>query len=120
VPSLDQKTQNAIDASQALIDLLVRCGELHWPARIHRIRDALQDYELDRAVSVYESLPMGGMGGLLDLYLCKENGHTIRDVAADNKTLGAAIGALGKSIGNLRVYMQYEIDNPLVTVPDAA
>ena len=120
MPTLEDKRQNAIDASRALITLLVRCGELHWPARIHRILDELTDYKLDDAIDCYQAIPMGSMGGLLDLILCTENGHTVRNADADNALLGAAIGALGKTIGNLRVYMRHELDHPLVPIPDAA
>ena len=117
--TLDAKRQNAIAAARALITLLERCRVQGWPSYIYPILDALNEYELDRAIHLYKVIPMPNMGGFLDLVLSEQNGHSVRDYDRDNELLEETRGALGKSIGNLRVFMEYELDHPLVHIPDA-
>ena len=52
------------------------------------------------------------------LYISKQNGHNAEDYEAENKLLEQCRGAVSKSIGNLRVYMQYQLNHPLVQVPN--
>jgi hypothetical protein len=119
VPSLDEKRENAIAAAKSMITLLERCGASAWAARMYPILNSLEARDLDDAITRYKEIPMTGMGGFLDLILSEEGGHTIRDYDADNKLLERTRGALGKTIGNLRVCLKYEFDRPLVTIPDA-
>jgi len=119
VPSLDEKRENAIAAAKAMLTLLERCREFDWAARFYPVLDSLEAYDLNNAVARYEEIPFANMGGFLDLLLCKENGHTVRDVDSDNQLLGSIRAALTLAIANLVVYLKNQLDQPLVAVPDA-
>lgn len=118
MPSLDEKVDNAISATAALIKFLEHRQEFGWADRFYPILHALKSYELDQAIRLYKSIPMPNMGGFLDLVISEQNGHNVKDYEKDNKLLGECHGAVSKSIGNIRVYIQYELDHPLVEVPD--
>ena len=118
MPTLEEKNKNAVEAVNQLIALLERCKELGWASVFHPIKDALEAFENERAIRLYGNIPMPNMGGFLDLILCKENGHTIRDYDDDNKLLDKLNGVLSKTISNIRIYINYEKDRPLVKVPN--
>ena len=61
---------------------------------------------------------MPNMGGFLDLILSDTNGHIVRDYDKDNELLDKLRCAVSKTIVNLRVYINYELDKPLVKVPN--
>jgi len=80
------------------------------------VKDALSDYDLDKAISSYKSIPMPNMGGFLDLILCKENGHTVRDKEIDNNLLINLGSSLSQTINNLEIYMTRKIDKAEVKI----
>ena len=118
MPTLEEKHENAVEAVNQLIALLERCKEYWWASKFYPIKDALEDLEYDRAIDLYGKIPMPNMGGFLDLILSDTNGHIVRDYDKDNKLLDKLRDAVSKTIGNLRVYINYELDKPLVKVPN--
>jgi len=118
MPTLKLKNKNAIDAVTQLVFLLERCKEYNWAEHFYPILDALKELDYDRAIELYRQIPMPNMGGLLDLYLCDSNGHTIRDLHKDNKLLIEIRGAVSVSLGNLEIYLKNETDRPLVHIPN--
>jgi len=119
MPDLGQKVENASQAVRALIALLERCRENSWAAHFYPIADALEACEIDKAIALFELIPMPNMGGFLDLVLSEQNGHEVRDYEQDNNLLNACRSSVSKTIGNLRVFVEYELDYPTVEVPDA-
>jgi len=107
---LEAKRLNCLEAVTELLALLERCKAFNWAGRFHAVKDALSDYDLDKAISLYKSIPMPNMGGFLDLILCKENGHSVRDKEIDNKLLINLGSSLSQTISNLEIYMTKKID----------
>lgn len=116
MPSLEEKSANAIEALTQLIAHLEQCNEYGWASRFYPIREAVENLEYDKAIRLFKLIPMPSMGGFLDLILCKENGHDVQNYTEANELLGKLRGAVSKSIGNLRVYIEYQIDHELVRV----
>ncbi|MBJ6802675.1 hypothetical protein [Geomonas propionica] len=117
MPILQAKKENAIDAVSQLIALLERCREYGWASKFIPIKDALVDLDFDKAIHLYSRIPMPNMGGFLDLILSERNGHLVRSYDEDNALLEMLRGVVSQAIGNLRLYLSYEIDRPLVKVP---
>ncbi len=117
MPTLQEKTENAIDAVTQLVALLERCREFRWASKFIPIKDALEDLDFDKALFLYSRIPMPNMGGFLDLILAEINGHQIRSYEEDNAVLDQLRGAVSKTFGNLHLYLSKEIDYPLVAVP---
>lgn len=120
MPTLEEKCANAIDAVDQMIVLLERCSEKGWSGRFRAIRNALTAGDLAWAIQQWSQTPMGTMGGLLDLILCVENGHTVRDLNSDNELLGKLVGCVSQTLANIRVFTDYKIDKPIVHVPSGA
>jgi hypothetical protein len=55
-----------------------------WAAVFAEIENALAAKDEASAVQLFTSIPMVNMGGFLDLYLCRDNGHETSDPALDN------------------------------------
>lgn len=117
MPTLEEKHNNAIEAINQLIALLERCKEYGWVSEFYPIKDALEDMDYDKAIDLYGQIPMPNMGGFLDLILSDINGHLVRDNDKDNELLNKLRDAVSRTISNLRVYINYELDKPLVEVP---
>lgn len=117
MPSLEEKSENAFEALTQLIAHLERCNEYTWAGRFYPVKEAIESFEFEKAIRLYKLIPMPNMGGFLDLVLCKENGHNVQSYAEANELLGKLQGAVSKSIGNLRVYIEYQIDHELLNVP---
>ena len=117
MPTLEQKTENAIDAVNQLIVLLERCREYNWASKFYPIKDALDALDYDKAIELFSRIPMPNMGGFLDLIISDINGHRVRDYEQDNELLNQLRGSVSETIGNLRAYLNYEIDKQLVSVP---
>jgi hypothetical protein len=120
MPTLQEKKENAIDAVGQLIALLERCREYGWASKFIPIKDALEDHDFDKAIYLFSCIPMPNMGGFLDLILSAQNGHLIRNYEEDNALLEKFRGLVSKTISNLRLYLSYEIDRPLVKIPRGA
>ncbi len=117
MPTLEEKHNNAIEAINQLIALLERCKEYGWASEFYPIKDALEDMDYDKAIDLYGPIPMPNMGGFLDLILSDINGHLVRDYDKDNELLNKLRDAVSRTISNLRVYINYELDKPLIEVP---
>lgn len=117
MPTLQEKKENAIDAVGQLIALLERCRVSGWAATFIPIKEALEYLDFHQAIYLYSCIPMPNMGGFLDLVLSEQNGHVIRNYEEDNALLVKLGGVVSKTISNLRLYLSYEIDRPLVDVP---
>lgn len=117
MPTLQEKKENAIDAVGQLIALFERCHVVGWAATFIPIKDALDDLDFHKAIYLYSCVPMPNMGGFVDLVLSEQNGHVIRNYEEDNALLEKLRGVVSKTISNLRLYLNYEIDRPLVEVP---
>ena len=117
---LEVKRQNSLQAVTELIVLLERCKEFNWASKFYPVKDALSDYDLDKAITSYRHIPMPNMGGFLDLILCKENGHTVRNEEIDNKLLISIGGALSQTISNLEVYITKKTDKEEVIIPNGS
>jgi hypothetical protein len=117
---LEQRVENALDATKELIAFFVRVRELHWPAHFHPIADALIALDIDRATQLYERIPKVNMGGLLDLFICKQNGHATQDEARDNQLYLRLVGQLSTTLDNLHQYVTKEICRPLIAIEKGA
>ena len=66
---IEVKRQNSLEAVRELIALLERCNAFNWSGKFHYVNDALEAYDLDKAIILYKRIPMPNMGGFLDLIL---------------------------------------------------
>jgi hypothetical protein len=117
---LEARVENALDATKELIVFFVRVRELQWPAHFHPIADALAALDVDKAIQMYERIPKVNMGGLLDLFICKQNGHTTQDETRDNQLYLRLVGQLSTTLDNLHQYTTREIFRPLVAIEKGA
>ena len=115
---IEVKRQNSLEAVRELIALLERCNAFNWAGKFHNVKDALEAYDLDKAITSYKRIPMPNMGGFLDLILCKENGHNVRDRDVDNELLITIGSALSQAMYNLDVYINKKVDKNEVIVPN--
>lgn len=115
----EEKVRNAADAVQELIALFVRCN-VNWASYYHPILDALKDLNVDRALYLEKNIPKVNMGGLLDLIICVENGHTTTDPDRDNKLFLMLVGQVSKTFGNLKQYVEHGVNKPNVPIVKGA
>ena len=74
---MEPKTKKLILALKETIDLLNKHGVIYWANLLENDRDRIIQadyYGIEHLLSTF-----GGMGSFNDLYICKENGHTIED-----------------------------------------
>ena len=93
---------NALNAVNALSTFMRSKGMEGWAKRYEVISRALEENNIQHAVSQEEHIPKGGMGGLTDLYICKENGHITDNPETDNTLLMKYIGQVSQAFSQLR------------------
>lgn len=72
-----KKAEKLISHLAEAISILQKHGENHWANWLEKDKVLLEKsdyYGIEHLLSAY-----GGMGGFNDLYICKENGHTIEN-----------------------------------------
>ena len=85
--------QSAVDAFVAVLESERLQG---FVASFRAIADALRTGDIQHAVEIFESVPVGGMGGLSDIY------------ASDQPTFDRAWGAVGRAFADLRAEIRRE------------
>ena len=113
MPSLDDKRHEAVEAVNQLTTLLARCEEFYWASVLYPIKDALENWDLDEAVTMYRAIPMTGMGGFPDLVLSELNGHIVRDYYDDNAVLKSLTASLRQAMAALDACVQHGEEPPL-------
>ncbi len=98
----EERRVKAIDAVNALSEFMYSKGMDGWAKKYEVISKALEENNIQHAVSQEDYIPKGGMGGLTDLYICKENGHTTSDPEKDNALLLQYIGLVSQAFAQLR------------------
>jgi hypothetical protein len=71
------KTEKLISYLADAISMLQRHGVTHWATWLEKDKNLLEKsdfYGIEHLLSAF-----GGMGSFNDLYICKENGHSIED-----------------------------------------
>ncbi len=111
----EEKVQNARDAVEELIAFFVRCN-VNLAKYYHPISDALKDLDVDRALAMEKDIPKVNMGGLLDLYICTENGHITRDEEKDNRLFATLVEQVSETFSNMRLYIGHGFNNPTVPI----
>ncbi|WP_280547316.1 hypothetical protein [Halomonas sp. 11-S5] len=92
----------ALNEVNAFVSFLRSRGLEAWAKRYEVLSRALAEGNIQHAVAQEKSIPKGGMGGLTDLYICKENGHKTENPENDNETLMKHIGQVSQAFSQLR------------------
>lgn len=95
-------SQGATSAVSELVLFFRRCGVTGWAKRYAAIQSALEHGDLNRAIDLEANIPKGGMGGLYDLYICKENGHSTANPDSDNDLLNKLLDSVSQEFAALR------------------
>jgi hypothetical protein len=95
-----EKIQNAIEATSAFVSTLRAENLAHWQTRFEEIETALRSGDAPLAIRLDQQILVGGMGSLSDHY------------AENQREFDQRWGACSKSIANLRIYLEFEIDRP--------
>lgn len=106
--NLQEKAQITIQAVEDLVKLLDRCQARHWSAKFQSILAALLESNHQLAINKFKEIPMVNMGGFLDLILCEENGHIIRNLQEDNDLLQSFSGEVLTSFDDLESFLSTE------------
>ena len=93
---------SALNAINALSTFMRSKGMEGWAKRYEVIARALEENNIQHAVNQEERIPKGGMGGLTDLYICKENGHITENPETDNALLMQHVGQVSQAFSQLR------------------
>jgi hypothetical protein len=105
---LEKLVQDAVSAVSRLNEFFVRTKVgYYWQSAYVEVQDSLNRYDLDLAISLEERIPKSGMGGLLDIYICEENGHATNDPEVDNFELERLINDVAKAFTSLRKILKY-------------
>ena len=102
---MDEKKERrikAIDAVNSLSDFMRSKGVDELAKRYEVISKALQEKNIQHAVSQEGYIPQGGMGSLTDLYISKANGHNTSDPEKDNALLMKYIEEVSHAFAQLR------------------
>lgn len=102
-PILVAKLRNAYEATQVFVRTLEAEGQSRWAENFRKVASLLESGEAKAAVQLHQSNRSTGMGSLSDIY--PENGHFEKHW-----------GQCSAAIGNIRLYLEYGIDRPLVEV----
>lgn len=102
-PDLGAKLRNAAEATRSFVRALEVEGQRGWAEHFSKIASLLEAGEARAAVELYQSKQRGGVGSLSDIY--PEDGHFERHWSQ-----------CSTAIGNVRLYLEYGIDRPLVEV----
>ena len=100
--SNEERRIAALNATKAFSGFLRSKGIEGWAKRYEVISTALEEGNIQHAISQENHIPKGGMGGLTDLYICKENGHTTDNPEQDNNLLMQHIGLVSQAFSQLR------------------
>jgi hypothetical protein len=109
---LEEKKGNAIAVHEDLVRFLYDHGLSRWPQYFVEIIQALKAAEFDEAISLDKAIPRSNMGSFGDFNVKGVDEETDGDALAKFLFLS---GAQRKSITNIRVYREYELDHALVT-----
>ncbi len=107
---IEAKRQYALDANQRLIDFLNSHNLASWSHHFQVIIDALESRDFNQAISLNKSIPEINMGAFGNFHIQPEDGE--EEGQAHSKFVFLA-GVQSKSIGNIRVYLEYELDHDL-------
>ena len=108
---LEEKRCNAIAVHEDLVRFLNDHGLSRWPQYFVEIIEALKAAAFDKAISLDKAIPRANMGSFGDFNIKGVNEETDRDALAKFLFLS---GAQRKTITNIRVYREYELDHALV------
>ena len=107
---IQTKAQNAIEACDLLAEFLDTHGLGSWSPRFRDISEALKIDDYNKAIRLEKEIPRGGMGSFGDFYVDAKSGE--EEWEAQSKFIFLS-GSQSKTITNLRVYFEYNKDNPL-------
>ena len=102
-PVLVAKLRNAAEATRLFVRALRAEGQRGWAEHFSEVASLLEAGAARAAVELHQSKQRGGVGSLSDIY--PENGQFEK-----------LWGQCSSAIGNLRLYLEYGIDRPLVEV----
>ena len=106
---LQPKRDDAISRINALAEFLDQHGLDGWADRFREIAHALHRGDDKMAIALDKAIPRGGMGSLTDIYI----GHGTDDGELD-RAFRALAGNASRCVSNIRLYLDYEMDRPLV------
>lgn len=113
---LSKKKENAITVLNAFADCLDSHKRETFSPAFRKMAKAIEQGDMQRAIELDNNTRRGGMGALNDFYICDTDGEY--DAAADArfKQLSSAASTV---ITNIRLYLSYEKDRPLVDISRA-
>jgi hypothetical protein len=100
------KTNKLISLLDKAIALLRRHGISHWADWLEKDKGLLEKsdyYGIEHLLSAF-----GGMGSFNDLYICKENGHAIKD--EETSIVNDNLLAMNRAIYELAEEIQREVN----------
>ena len=106
---LQSKRADAISRINALVTFLDQHDLAGWGDRFRKIVSELQRGNDRMAITLDKAIPRGGMGSLTDIYI----GHGTDDGELDRE-FHRLTGDASRCIANIRLYLDYEMDRPLV------
>lgn len=108
---LQSKRDNAIVILEQLIAFLDAHDLGGWSPRLREIIDALHCNKDRAAIAIEKAIPRANMGSFGDFYI---NGIDDESDGDAEQRFLKLNGAAGKSIANIRLYLDYEMNRPLI------
>ena len=113
---LSKKKENAIAVLNAFADCLDSHRHEAFSPAFRDMAKAIDQGGMKRAVELDKNTRRGGMGSLSDIYICDADGEY--DASADAR-FSQLSSAASTVITNIRLYLSYEKDRPLVDISQA-
>jgi hypothetical protein len=97
-----EKVKKAIFAVTQLADFFQKMNMNSWASKYREIGQELISGSANGAVKMEGNIVKVNAGGLYDLYISKQNGHTTENEAKDNELLQEYTAAVSISFSELR------------------
>ena len=101
-PDIGITLMPAWHSASLLVDFLESRREQRWSRAFASVQQAIASGDAASAIRAFDALPMAGMGGLADFFLCQANGHRTSSPDLDNRILSALISNLTANLDQLR------------------
>ena len=105
-PDIDRTLLPAWHAASLLVRFLESRKVTGWARTFSEVEQVIASGDAAEAIRLFDAVPMVNMGGFLDLFICRENGHRTLEPSLDNGMLMALHENLRGKIEALRGQMK--------------